>query len=268
MGMLDVANGRQVYFEHHEGAGPTIVFAHGWGMHCRAWDPVVAAVRKEGYGAVVFDQRGCGRSDKDFTEISITSSADDLVRIVEHLGLEAVVLNGWSIGGAICVYAAEKLASRCKGVISTVGATPKLIRGNGWDHGQEPGAAIAMCALLETDRAARLASFEAEMFVDGFDPAIQRWAGRMLFDCAFTADAALLDLETMDQRSILERLDVPFLAIAGVHDTLVPPEVVIAAGELAPKGQVVLFKNSSHTPFLEERELYLETLLSFIRSLD
>ena len=71
MGMLTREAGRQIYFEHYAGRGPTVVLSHGWGMGCRAWDDTIARLTDRGHAVVAYDHRGCGRSDKDFADVSI-----------------------------------------------------------------------------------------------------------------------------------------------------------------------------------------------------
>src|ERR1700749_5147721 len=103
----------RVYFEQQLGVKRTMVFAHGWGMSCRVWDTVAAGIIDRGYGVMTFDQRGCGRSDKSFTRVSVGTIAEDLVTLIDEQELSDVVLNGWSLGGAVVVEAAHRLGARC-----------------------------------------------------------------------------------------------------------------------------------------------------------
>jgi non-heme chloroperoxidase len=264
MSHLQVENGRGIYYESYQGSNPAVVLIHGWGMHTRIWDPTIAALRGAGYAVVSFDQRGCGRSDKDFAMVSIDAAVSDVVQLVESLSLSSVVLHGWSLGAAIAVGAAARLGTRCKGVISVGGATPRLVQGEGWPYGMAPGAATALCHSLATERATSLAGFMSVMFAVQVDTATSHWAAQTLLESAQSADAALLDLEKLDQRAILAELAVPFLAILGCRDVLVQPELVRQAATIPRNGTVVEFEHSGHAPFIEEREKYAKTLLNFL----
>ena len=123
---------RSIYYEHHAGEGRPVLLAHGWGMSGRIWDGVLAALVENGNEIVVFDHRCCGRSDKDFREVSVAATGEDIVKLVEHLGLENLVLNGWSLGGAASVHAVGKLGDKVARLVSTCGATPRFIEAPDW----------------------------------------------------------------------------------------------------------------------------------------
>lgn len=266
MAYLACEENKSIYYEYYAGPGEAIMLVHGFGMHVRAWDPVIAVLRQAGYAVIAFDQRGCGKSDKDFTVVTVSESARDVVRLADHLGLNSVILNGWSLGGAISVAAADILGSRCRAVVSTCGATPRMTNCADWSWGQPEGTAAGMCAGLAGDRALVLAGFEAAMFSAPVDPAIMHWAGAMLYEAAQSADTALLDLESLDQRDILAKLEVPFFSIVGAQDKLVPADVGRQAALIAPKGTKVELEQSGHAPFLEQREEYNAALIQFLAS--
>ena len=112
MAYLAVEGDRRVYFEHYPGSRDlTVVLSHGWGMGCRVWDNTTACLQDAGFGVLAYDHRNCGRSDKDFQDVSIGALGDDVVSLCDHLGLGRVAVNGWSLGGAVVTDAATKLGS-------------------------------------------------------------------------------------------------------------------------------------------------------------
>ncbi len=123
MGYLAREDGKQVYFEDYGTGDQAVVLVHGWGMNLRVWDYSLPALVAAGHRVVLIDHRGCGESSKDFADMGIDAIAGDVVALVEHLGLNKVVLNGWSLGGAVVVAAASRLAARCAGLVLTCGAT-------------------------------------------------------------------------------------------------------------------------------------------------
>jgi pimeloyl-[acyl-carrier protein] methyl ester esterase len=260
-------SGRSIYYEHHHGKRLPMLCIHGWGMNVRSWDTFFPVLQAAGHGVVTFDQRGCGRSSKDFSEVSITSSADDAVRLLDHLKIDRVVLNGWSIGGAIAVAAADKLGGRCAGVVSTVGATPRHVQAADFGYGFPPGSIDAQIPLLRRNRVAFLNGFVEATFARSVDAAWKSWMFDVLTQTAPCADLALKDLEQLDQRDILRRLEVPFLAIVGGKDQLVTPDVVRQAARLAPRGRAEEFADCGHAPFLEDPERYERLVLEFVQSL-
>ena len=100
MPYLSVDASQRIYYEHAAGEDITVVLVHGWGMSGRVWD-ATARELAAGVGVVRYDQRGCGRSDREFADVAIETLAADLVALCDHLALAAPVLNGWSLGGAV-----------------------------------------------------------------------------------------------------------------------------------------------------------------------
>lgn len=260
-------SGRSIYYEHHSGTRLALLCIHGWGMNTRSWDLLVPAVQAAGHAVITFDQRGCGRSSKDFSEVSIASSAQDVVRLLDHLGVEKVVLNGWSIGGAISVAAADKLGARCAGVISTCGATPRHVQAPDFPLGFPVGSIDAQIPVLRRDRAAFLNGFSEVCFARPVSPALKVWMFDALMQAAPCADLALKGLETLEQRELLRRLEAPFLAIVGGKDPLVLPEVVREAAKIAKNGRTEEFADCGHAPHLEDPERYEQVVLDFLKSL-
>lgn len=260
-------SGRSIYYEHHRGDRLALLCIHGWGMNTRSWDILVPALQAAGHAVITFDQRGCGRSSKDFGEVSITSSAEDVVRLLDHLRVERVVLNGWSIGGAIAVAAADMLGQRCAGVISTSGATPRHIQAPDFPLGFPVGHIDGQIPVLRRDRAGFLNGFAEVCFARPVSPALKAWMFDALMQTAPCADLALKGLETLDQRELLRRLEAPFLAIVGGKDPLVLPEVVREAAKIAKNGRAEEFADCGHAPHLEDAERYERVVLDFLKGL-
>jgi non-heme chloroperoxidase len=267
MAYLQVGDGRQLYYEHHAGPRLAVMLIHGWGMSCRVWDTTLVALQQAGHAVVAFDQRGCGLSDKDFPATSVGGSAQDVVALVRHLGLSRVALNGWSLGGAIAVAAADLLGKACAGIVLTAAATPRYTQSPDFPHGGPPGAAAGTVGLLREDRANFLMALTKGVCAIPQSPAVEQWLWSIFMQAAPVADTALAELDTLDQRAVLAALDVPVLSIIGAKDAIVAPDIGRAAGKVAKRGQVEEFESSGHAPFLEEGPRYRKVLLEFVGGL-
>ena len=267
MAFLEVSEGKRIYFEYNPGPRATVVLVHGWGMQCRVWDGVLVGLQAAGYGVISFDQRGCGQSDKDFAEVSIAASAGDAIQIMDHLGVQRAVFNGWSICGAVSVAAAHQLGARCQGLISTVGATPRFTQAPDFPYGAPAGAVAGMVEQLRADRASFLHGLNQNVYALPVSEAVKTWTWQMFMQTSPCADLALLDLGEIDQRALLHGLEIPLLAIVGARDQIVAPDIVRHAAALAPQGRAVEFAESGHAPFLEEPARYVATVLEFLNSL-
>ena len=69
---------RSIYFEHHAvRAGRSCSSTAG--VRTRCWDTTAPALSAAGHEVVSLDLRACGRSDKDFDDVSIDALAGDVV---------------------------------------------------------------------------------------------------------------------------------------------------------------------------------------------
>ena len=268
MPRLAVEDDRSLYYEHHRGAGPTVLLIHGWGASCRVWDAVTAALVDAGRAVLTYDQRGCGHSDKDFAANDVALGIRDAVALVDHLGLDAVVVNGWSLGGAVAVGAAHALGGRCAGVVLTGGATPRYVQAPDFPHGGEAEGVAQTVAALRADRPAFLWQLATAVCAEEPAPGINDWLRSIFWQTSPAADAALASLAQLDQRAELASLEVPVLSMIGDQDAFVDPAIGRIAAELAPQGRLSEYEGVGHAPFLERAERYRGELLEFLAMLE
>jgi pimeloyl-ACP methyl ester carboxylesterase len=93
-----------------------IVFVHGWACDRGYWLVQVDDLAAD-YRVVTLDLAGHGDSTKNRAEWTIRAFAEDVIAVVEELGLENVVLVGHSMGGAIVLDAARLMPDRVIGII-------------------------------------------------------------------------------------------------------------------------------------------------------
>jgi pimeloyl-ACP methyl ester carboxylesterase len=105
-----------------EGAGPPVVLVHGLTSSAeRNWrrpgviDTLVAAGRR----AIAIDCRGHGESEKPHAPASYagTRMGDDVIALMDHLGVETADLVGYSMGGMIATSLLARRPERFRRVI-------------------------------------------------------------------------------------------------------------------------------------------------------
>ena len=268
MAYFETDGGRRVKYEHYRGAGTPVVLVHGWGMAGKVWVSVIEGLIREGHEVVVIDQRGCGRSDRDFADVSVSANAGDVVAIVGALGLRPAVINGWSLGGAIAVEAAHRLGASAAGLMLTCGATPRLTSAADFPYGAEPGSYAGLGEALLADRAGFFAGIAQGTCARDMGPATVAWLHAMFMDGAPMLYTSLAAVETLDQRTLLGKLAVPVLSIVGGKDAIVSPDVGRQVLAFARNARIAEFADCGHAPFLEEPAAYLAVLLDFVAECD
>ncbi len=264
MSYLSREDNKQVYYESHGSGDSAIVLVHGWGMSGRTWDHVVPALTDAGHRVVLIDHRGCGLSDKDFADLSIKAIAGDVVALVQELGLSSVVLNGWSLGGAVVVEAADQLGSACSGLVLTCGATPTYTQKPDFPPGGTEEDMAGTLAALAADRVNFLQGLSQVVCVKEVGANIENWFWQIFLQASPLAGQSLGELAQLDQREQLASLDMPVLSFVGSEDGFVAPPICRWVGENHANARVVEFEGVGHAPFIEEQQGYLEALLGFL----
>lgn len=267
MGYLNVEGDRRLYVEHHRGEGAPVVLIHGWGVTGRCWDTTLPALLANGNEVVILDQRCCGKSDKDFEDLSIDALGSDVVSVVRELGCRRPVLNGWSLGGAVAADAAAKLGDDLGGLVLTGGASPRFTQGEDWPWGDTVEGLEGTLAAVRDNRPLALRGVaEAVCHADVGEPAIA-WMWSMFMETSPLADRSLRDLGEVDQREQFTRIHAPALVLCGRHDAFVAYEAAARAAELLRDARFVGFEDSGHAPFIEEGERYRSELIGFVNGI-
>jgi lipase len=108
------------------GEGPDpVVCLHGITAQHRAFN---AAARYLGpsLGLVGVDLRGRGDSDKPESGYSLEAHAADVVRVLDHLGLQSAVLTGHSMGAFVALKTALLFPERVRALVLLDGGWPRV----------------------------------------------------------------------------------------------------------------------------------------------
>lgn len=220
MNFIDV-NGVSLRYDV-QGEGKPIVLIHEMGGAIESWDmvtPLLTGKRR----VIRYDKRGMGLSEKIRGPLKIDTMTDDLIGLLDALGVkEKVPLVGTAVGGAIALHTAVCFPDRIAAVIATSPAIslPAATREATLERVarfEREGVRVAFEATanngypaeLRSDKA-RFAGFRARWLAN--DPASFGAIYRMLGD--------------MDLFPELSSVTCPVLVIGGEFDRGRPPSVV------------------------------------------
>ncbi len=158
---VDVPGGK--LFTVDEGSGPPIVLLHAGIADQRSWNDMAPLLNSAGYRTIRYDQRGAGQTTTEDVEFS---RIEDLVAVLDAMGVDRAVLVGNSMGGVLAFDTAIEQPDR---VVAIVGVAAGL---GGFDGGNTPQE-LAMFAEMERlegmdpiDPAA-VADIDIRVWVDG-----------------------------------------------------------------------------------------------------
>ncbi|WP_116216119.1 alpha/beta fold hydrolase [Streptomyces olivoreticuli] len=238
--------------------GPTLVFAHYWGGSAGTWDAVVERLPAD-RDTARFDQRGWSSSRALPGPYHLDQLADDLIGLVEGLGLDRFVLVGHSMGGKVCQLVAARRPAGLAGLALLAPAPPEPPAGLTVEHrrslahaydsartvGQALDDALTAAPLEETVRSAVVRDSLA-----GDDAARREWPLRGI--AADVTDAA-------------RAIDVPVVVLAGEHDKVEPPHVLRRhLLPYAPQARFGVVPGSGHLLPLEAPEAVAAALEDFV----
>lgn len=112
-------DGLRLAYRKAEGDGPTLVFLPGYmsdmagGKATAVFDWCVA----HGRSCLLLDYAGCGGSEGDFADQTLTGWRDDVLAMIDALVEGPVVLIGSSMGGWLMLMVGAVLGSRLAGLI-------------------------------------------------------------------------------------------------------------------------------------------------------
>jgi 3-carboxy-cis,cis-muconate cycloisomerase/3-oxoadipate enol-lactonase len=226
-------------------ANPAIVLSNSLGTDLTMWDEAAALLAPH-FHVVRLDLRGHGLSGAPQPGIAVDDLADDVVAVIDHLGIERAVFCGVSIGGLIGQSVAIRHGDRLSAAILCCTA-PKIGTAESWQ---------ARIDLVRTQGMAAIA------------PAIiERWFGRRIRrEAPAAAKAWQLRLGRVDAdgyaalctalagadfRDGLARIRTPTLCLAGADDQAVPADQVGALAAAIPGAGFAVMAEVGHLPPLE-----------------
>ena len=263
--MRAVINGITMAYDDN-GSGPVLLLIHGFPLCRRMWHPQIKALVNAGFRVITPDLRGFGESDTPEGPYSMELFADDIVELLDHLGIEKAAVGGMSMGGYILFNLLERYAERVSGAcfITT--------RANADDEaGRERRLALARDVLkfgpqVVADAFEKLL-FAEESLVERPKLVGEVYGWMTANDSRGIAGGLLAMRERKDCTPLLGSFNVPALAIGADGDKAAPPDNArtIAAG--IPGCRLAIIPYAGHMANLENPGAFNAALLEFLRSL-
>lgn len=108
-------DGARLWFGDY-GRGPAVVLLHGGLGNAGNFGHQVPALLARGYRVIAMDSRGQGRSSWNGRPFSYDQFAEDLVAVLDHLGVARAAIVGWSDGACTGLAMARAHPERVAGV--------------------------------------------------------------------------------------------------------------------------------------------------------
>lgn len=242
------------------GQGRDLVLLHGWGLNSAAWQGVLPLLTPY-FTVHLVDLPGFGDSPV-LPEHNLTSLAQ---AVLEKAPKEAVWV-GWSLGGLVATQAALLEPERIRRLV-TVASSPKFAQTQSWP-GIAPKVLDQFITSLEGDFKTTIERFLAIQAMGSESArqdikALKGWLGEKPLPDRQALHDGLMILQQADLREQLASLTMPFLAMYGKLDGLVPIATASEVAQLAPECEIYVLDKSSHAPFVTDKEQFCAQLIHF-----
>ncbi|WP_299653472.1 3-oxoadipate enol-lactonase [uncultured Jannaschia sp.] len=245
--MVQFARPRDVvlHYDHAMGVAGNrpIVFANSLGTDLRIWDDVRRKLDPS-VPTLAMDKRGHGLSQTG--PIDIATLASDLADLMDHLGLEAALICGVSVGGMI----AQALAAIRPDLVAGL-----MLCNTGARIGSEETWAPRITAVRADGIEAIADAVVARWFSPSWAAAhpVERAGWRQML-ARTPAEGYARTCEAIcvaDLSRTTSMLHVPTLCVAGSADEATPPAVVEGLARMIAGSRFVCLTDVGHLPCIE-----------------
>jgi 3-oxoadipate enol-lactonase len=255
-----------MYYEVH-GKGVPLVMIQGFAGNHQAWF-FQTPVFKKYYRAIIFDNRGIGRTDKSSEPYTIKTMAEDVIGLMDYLNIDKAHVLGLSLGGMV---AQEIAISYPERVIKLVlGSTfagreindvhPKMVKAFAAPEGT---ANIDFRSIPIEKVMYQMTSlaFNKRLYRMILLPLSKRSMKSINPEGHFKQMAAVSSYTTLDR---LHLIKAPTLVITGTGDRIISPGASEVIASYIPNAKLVLVKGGSHAFFMEMRGRFNKEVLGFL----
>jgi aminoacrylate hydrolase len=261
MPKIHAADG-EIHFETH-GRGAPVLLVPGLGGVGSYWNPNIPAFSRE-HQVVIHDHRGTGQSSRSLIRYSVDQMTDDLIAVMDHLGIEKAHLVGHSTCGAIGqtlaitrperllsltiyaswtkadpffrrVFEARRTLMTNASAAAYVRSTPIFLYPDWWINEN--------IAALEEHEKVVIAGFPAAEIITSRIDAIVNF----------------------DRTNALGSIKAPTLVICAKDDILTPPYFSRALAQSIPGAQLIELEQGGHCASETNVAAFNEAVLGFIR---
>lgn len=241
------------------GKGVPLTLLHSFPLDHTIWLDLVPDL-EDTCRIVLPDLRGHGLSPVPEGPYSMKAMAEDVVALLDNLGIEKTVLAGNSMGGYVALAFARYFPQRLSALA--------LVASHAYaDSVEKKKLRISSIAQIEKEGVIPFFSGMPEKLsynreVANFSRDIISRANR---DGVIGTQAAMA--QRPDSIDLLSGLDVPIMIIAGQNDQLIPIETSRNMAQEIKGSGLIEIPGAGHLPMLDNSTETAAALLSFIKSL-
>jgi pimeloyl-ACP methyl ester carboxylesterase len=245
----------------------TVVLLHAFPIGASLWEPQMRSV-PAGWRMIAPDLRGFGGSTEvdSITNATMTDYAQDVLDLMDELGVKRAVIGGASMGGYAALALLQAAGDRTDGLIlanTRAGADSPEARANRRN----------MLALVDREGPSGVARDMMPRLLgkttQETNPEIEAFVRRLIKQQSPSAVRAAIHrmMHRPDSTLLLPSITVPTLVITGDEDALIPVEESRQMAKAVPGATLVIVAGAGHLANLEQPDAFNQALHQFLTKL-
>lgn len=250
---------------HEAGQGPALLLVHGFPLDHSMWNEQIASLSNQ-YRVIAPDLRGFGKSDGAGEVTTMADFADDVAKLVDHLGIEEPIhFCGLSMGGYVAwqffLRHRAKLASLMVCDSRAAADSPEAAEGRRKTAAKvlAEGSAVVADAMLPKLFGEWVRSAMPEV-VEATDRVMRR-TSPVAVAAALVGMAARIDFTPH-----LAKVDLPTLIVCGEHDVISPLAEMKTIADAIPGAKFCAVEGAGHMSPLEKPQIVSGAIREFLTS--
>lgn len=256
------ANGVTIFYDQ-VGTGPDLILISGFTAGHGVWRPLLPYLVKH-FKVTVFDNRGVGQSSIDNIDYSIDSMADDVIAIMDYVGIRSAFIAGHSMGGFILQSLSMRYSGRVRKAIfvcSRLMDNPRFALHNELNQAiaksqiDDSALCMSQALFLFGSRALGRAGF-LNQFIE---------FRRLNPQSDVGMQGQFQAIQAFDRLCCLEDIGKSVLccAVYGEDDLIAPPQTADFIQQLIPTCDVRVIPGCGHIPQMERPKAFAAIICSW-----
>ena len=249
--------GVRIWFKDTGGSGVPVVFLHAGSGSSQVWEHQIPAFTAAGYRFIAYDRRGWGRSVIDPSGAQPGTAAADLHRLMDYLGVDRFHLVATAAGGSVAMDYAVSFPQRLRSLV--------IANNTGRVEDEEYLELVSNLRPPQYPDLPRWFRELGPLYRAANPEGTRRW---MEFERGSRSDGPLLATQPLRNRltfSLLERIQIPTLLIAGGADLSAPPPLQRFYTARIKNSESLIVPNAGHSTYWEQPEIFNWAVLEFMR---
>ncbi len=239
------------------GEGTPLVMLHGLGSSGVDWFPVTPTLAAR-YRLILIDLRGHGLSSLSLSrDYRVERMAEDVLAVMDHLGLEQTAMLGLSLGGCVTLQAAILHPERLHKII-LVNTFAKLRSAS-----MKDALSKMRRGVIALQGAEKLAHYVSTSLFD--DPEMRAFAEeRLRHNDVKAILRSMLALSRMNLLPGLTKITAPTLVMIGDRDRTVPRRCAVDLLSGIPQAQLVEVNDAGHALPFDRPDEFIHQVIDFL----